>query len=78
MRHGQSPVAVPGRASSRYPVLRCREAALIQFPGCTSISCPVCFRLVQVEQKGKVVDAAKAKGPIRLRVCKEGSTEQPN
>lgn len=32
--------------------------------------------LLQVEQKGKVVDAAEAKGPIRLRLCKEGSSEQ--
>ena len=75
MRQGQLPVAVPGRASSRYPVLSCRGAALIQLHGCASISCPDC--LAQVEQKGKVVDAAEAKGPIRLRLCKEGSSKQP-
>lgn len=74
MRQGQLPVAVPGKASFRYPALSCKAAALVQLRGHASIRCPTC--VVQVEQKGKVVIAAEAKGPIRLRLCKEGSSEQ--
>ena len=42
---------------------------------CTLLSHLVCMHRLQVEQKGKAISQADAKGPIRLRLLKEDTGE---